>query len=635
METQHTLIFSQDFSKDNIFLVELEESLLELVENNERAPYFVGCPNRNEENLSCAGANEAYFCTERKTFKVFFRESSNYCVVPVVTLLHGHLELLTTGPRIDVLRYLIGNHRSSNNLVTLNIQQILDNVQISRLQLIDELRRMHIVPVEDGLKILTDTEIDRALDDIISTGTLQNWEMPLRLPPAKEILKYCGDQYSVAVRHCLDFFCIPRSDNYLTLDEYSVCRFKAMGLLQSFNEDGLSVEWSTFETKWQNRVPDFFQPRMEMLSGLAIFEEAGPKMLIHALFESHLPEDIDNRVKLLFQKKSNWTLEEIEPYLLPVVSDVMKIEHILRKHCRILKTIHSLGGVLWNRLVGSFAETKSPPFFVICGNNVIEHRDKTLKTARKIKEIVEQLQIPCIFKSSFDKANRTSHLSFRGVGLDAGLEILKAVKEDTDLPVLTDVHETWQCNLVSEVVDVLQIPSFLCRQTDLCQAAAETGRIVHLKKGEFASPTVMVAAVEKVRATGNDYAMICERGFCFGYCDLVVDPRSLVRLRAAQCPVVMDITHALQQPSSCTMKDGAVVSAGERYLIPTIGRMAAAVGVDGIFIEVDEEPDKAPVDSHTQWPLSLLRPLLEELLNIARVSRGKRYSYKDSNQEAL
>lgn len=251
----------------------------------------------------------------------------------------------------------------------------------------------------------------------------------------------------------------------------------------------------------------------------------------------------------------------------------------------------------------------------------------TLRTARYIREIAEQLKIPCIFKSSFDKANRTSHLSFRGIGLDAGVEILKTVKEDTNLPVLTDVHETWQCKVVSEVVDVLQIPSFLCRQTDLCQAAAQTGRIVHLKKGEFASPTVMLSAVEKVRATGNHYAIICERGYSFGYSDLVVDPRSLVRLRKANCPVVMDITHALQQPSSCTHKDGAVVSGGERYLIPTIGRMAAAVGVDGIFIEVDEEPNKAPVDSNTQWPLYLLKPLLQELLDIARVSRGKWDTY--------
>lgn len=180
---------------------------------------------------------------------------------------------------------------------------------------------------------------------------------------------------------------------------------------------------------------------------------------------------------------------------------------------------------------------------------------------------------------------------------------------------------------MSEVVDVLQIPSFLCRQTDLCQAAAQTGRIVHLKKGEFASPSVMLAAVEKVRVTGNNYVMVCERGCCFGYSDLVVDPRSLVRLRKASCPVVMDITHALQQPSSCILKNGAVVSGGERYLIPTLGRMAAAVGVDGIFIEVDEEPDKAPVDSNTQWPLELLKPLLVELLNIAKASQGKWESY--------
>ncbi|GJQ10088.1 hypothetical protein GpartN1_g1879.t1 [Galdieria partita] len=365
METQHTLIFSQDFSPESILLIELEETLLEVIESRDSAAYFVGDFSQNEEQSSCNRADEAYVCTETETFKVLFRESSNSILpveasqlnagsrisqvlqtfpVPVITLVHGNLELLPTGPRIGVLRRLIDSHRLANNLVNLSVEEILDRVQISRMQLNDELKRMHIVPVEDNLMILSCTEIDRALDDIISTGTLQKWEMPLRLPPAKDILKYCGDHNPIVMRHCLDFFCIPRFDECLTLDEYSVCRFKAMVLLQSYNEKSLSLEWNTFETKWQNTVPDFFQPRMEMLSGLAIFEEVGPKMLIHALFESHLPEDIDGRVRVLFQKKNNWTLEELEPYLLPVVSDIMKIEHILRKHCRILKTIHSLGG---------------------------------------------------------------------------------------------------------------------------------------------------------------------------------------------------------------------------------------------------------------------------------------------------
>jgi sister chromatid cohesion protein DCC1 len=364
-ETQHTLMFSEDFSPGGILLIELEESFLQMIENGETALYFVGCSKTKEEEVTCFRSDEAYLCTEKKSFKVVFRESSNSIlpvetspldtasgfsviqsgVVPVISLLHGNLELVPTSPRMDILRHLINEYESANNLIGLTFQQILDRVQISKLELNEELKRMHIVPLEEGcLRIVTCTELDQILDEIVSTGTLQNWDMPRCLPPSNEIIKHCRDYPPILVQHCLDFFCIPRRDNtYLTLDEYSVCRFKAKIVL-SCNEENLPLEWNAFETKWQNVVPDFFQPRMEMLSGLAIIEQVGSKILVHALLEERLPQDIESRVKLLFQKKSNWTLEELEPYLLPVVPDVMKIEHILRKHCRPLKTIHSLGG---------------------------------------------------------------------------------------------------------------------------------------------------------------------------------------------------------------------------------------------------------------------------------------------------
>ncbi|KAK8661071.1 hypothetical protein V6N13_051973 [Hibiscus sabdariffa] len=212
------------------------------------------------------------------------------------------------------------------------------------------------------------------------------------------------------------------------------------------------------------------------------------------------------------------------------------------------------------------------------------------------------LGLPLVFKSSFDKANRTSSKSFRGPGMAEGLKILEKVKLAYDIPIVTDVHETIQCESVGRVADVIQIPAFLCRQTDLLVAAAETGRIINIKKGQFCAPSVMVNSAEKIRLAGNPNVMVCERGTMFGYNDLIVDPRNLEWMREANCPV---------------LDGGGVASGGLRELIPCIARTAVAVGVDGIFMEVHDNPLNAPVDGPTQWPLRHLEELLEELIAIA------------------
>ncbi|CAO2825098.1 unnamed protein product [Amaranthus hypochondriacus] len=262
-------------------------------------------------------------------------------------------------------------------------------------------------------------------------------------------------------------------------------------------------------------------------------------------------------------------------------------------------------------------------FFLMAGPNVIESEEHTMQMANHIKAITNKLGVPLIFKSSFDKANRTSAKSFRGPGMDEGLKILEKVKVAYDLPIVTDVHETIQCEAVGKVADVIQIPAFLCRQTDLLVAAAKTGKIINIKKGQFCAPTVMVNSAEKVRGAGNQNVMVCERGTMFGYNDLIVDPRNLEWLREANCPVVADITHSLQQPAGRKLDGGGVASGGFRELIPCIARTAVAVGVDGIFMEVHNDPLRAPVDGPTQWPLRHLEELLEELIAIAKVSKGK------------
>lgn len=242
--------------------------------------------------------------------------------------------------------------------------------------------------------------------------------------------------------------------------------------------------------------------------------------------------------------------------------------------------------------------TAAEPFFLMAGPNVIESEEHVLKMARQIKSVTDELGLKLVFKSSFDKANRTSAQSFRGPGLDEGLKILENVKVAYGLPIVTDVHEACQCEAVGKVVDVIQIPAFLCRQ-------------------------VMANSAEKIRLAGNPNVLVCERGTMFGYNDLIVDPRNLEWLREANCPVVADITHSLQQPAGRKLDGVGVASGGLRELIPCIARMCVAVGIDGIFMEVHDNPLKAPVDGPTQWPLRNLKVLLEELIAIAKVTKGK------------
>ncbi|XP_028552281.1 2-dehydro-3-deoxyphosphooctonate aldolase isoform X2 [Dendrobium catenatum] len=244
------------------------------------------------------------------------------------------------------------------------------------------------------------------------------------------------------------------------------------------------------------------------------------------------------------------------------------------------------------------------PFFLLAGPNVIESEEHILKLAKHTKAIVSKFGLPLVFKSSFDKANRTSSKSFRGPGLEEGLKILEKVKVAYDLPIVTDVHES--------------------SQTDLLVAAARTGKIINIKKGQFCASSVMVNSAEKIRLAGNQNVMVCERGTMFGYNDLIVDPRNLVWMREANCPVVADITHSLQQPAGKKLEGGGVASGGLRELIPCIARTAVAVGVDGLFMEVHDDPLNAPVDGPTQWPLRHLEELLEELIAIARVTKGKK-----------
>ena len=267
--------------------------------------------------------------------------------------------------------------------------------------------------------------------------------------------------------------------------------------------------------------------------------------------------------------------------------------------------------------------TEATPFFVLAGPNVIESRDHAYNMCRELKRVTDELHVPFAFKASFDKANRTSIHSFRGPGLEEGLRVLDNIKTTLDVPIVTDIHTEHQAELVGRVADVLQIPAFLCRQTDLLIAAGKTGKIVNIKKGQFCAASVMRNSVTKVRSTGNHKAMVCERGTMFGYSDLVVDPRSVVWMRDADCPVVADVTHSLQQPAGVQLQNGAVASGGFRELIPTIARACVASGIDGIFMEVHNDPVHAPVDGPTQWPLRHFRELLVELIEIANVTKGR------------
>jgi 2-dehydro-3-deoxyphosphooctonate aldolase (KDO 8-P synthase) len=257
------------------------------------------------------------------------------------------------------------------------------------------------------------------------------------------------------------------------------------------------------------------------------------------------------------------------------------------------------------------------PFFLIAGPCVLEDDRLNLGIAETLRSLGEELRLPVVFKASFDKANRSSAGSARGPGMEAGLRQLARVREESGLPVLTDVHETHQCAQVAEFVDVLQIPAFLCRQSDLLRAAGETGRPVNVKKGQWMAPEEMHGAVEKLRAAGAGGIALTERGTSFGYGNLVVDMRSFAAARAAcGVPVVFDGTHSVQRPGL-----GAGVSGGEPRHIPALVRAAVAAGADALFLEVHPDPSFAPSDATNMLPLDRLRPLLEEVLAIRAVIR--------------
>ena len=256
-------------------------------------------------------------------------------------------------------------------------------------------------------------------------------------------------------------------------------------------------------------------------------------------------------------------------------------------------------------------------FFLIAGPCVIESDEHVLNMARCIRDVAGRVGVPLIFKASFDKANRTSLASYRGPGLEKGLEALRRVKEDTGLPILTDIHEPWQAAPVSKVADVLQIPAFLSRQTDLLLAAGRTGAVVNVKKGQFVSPQEMAHGIEKVKSTGNERIVLTERGTSFGYNNLVVDMRSLPILRGYGYPVVLDVTHSVQLPGGAGSASG-----GQPQFIETLARAGVAAGLDGIFMEVHDNPAAALSDGSNALPLSQLEPLLKCLLAIDRVVRN-------------
>ncbi|TAK77400.1 MAG: 3-deoxy-8-phosphooctulonate synthase [Gammaproteobacteria bacterium] len=258
-------------------------------------------------------------------------------------------------------------------------------------------------------------------------------------------------------------------------------------------------------------------------------------------------------------------------------------------------------------------------FFLIAGPCVIESEQFAIDTASELKAMAQALQIPFIYKSSFDKANRTSIQSYRGPGLEGGLKILEAVKNKVGVPVLTDVHEDTPIEEVAKVVDVMQTPAFLCRQTNFIQRVAEQGIPVNIKKGQFLSPWEMKHVAEKARQTGNEQIMVCERGVSFGYNNLVSDMRSVAIMRETGCPVVFDATHSVQLPGGSGGKTG-----GQRQFVPVLARAAIAAGVAGIFMETHPNPDQAPSDGPNMWPLQKMRDLLVILKELDEVMKRHR-----------
>ena len=275
------------------------------------------------------------------------------------------------------------------------------------------------------------------------------------------------------------------------------------------------------------------------------------------------------------------------------------------------------------RLAGFEVGSKTP-LFLIAGPCVIESESLVMSTAERLKAITADLAMPFVFKASFDKANRSSVASFRGLGMERGLRILERVRSELGVPVLTDVHEDTPLDEVAAVVDVLQTPALLCRQTDFIVAVASRGKPVNLKKGQFLAPWEMTNVVEKARATGNDALLVCERGVSFGYNNLVVDMRSLAILRGTGCPVVFDATHAVQQPGARGASSG-----GERQHVPVLARAAVAAGVAGLFIETHPDPDAALCDGPNAWPLASVGALLEQLKAIDAVVKAQPYLEED------
>ena len=256
------------------------------------------------------------------------------------------------------------------------------------------------------------------------------------------------------------------------------------------------------------------------------------------------------------------------------------------------------------------------PLVIVAGPCVLEGEEVALETGRRAKAICSRLGLPYVFKASFDKANRTSIRSFRGPGLEGGLALLEKVRKELGCPVLTDIHEAWQAAPVAEVADVLQIPAFLCRQTDLLVAAARTGRPLNVKKAQFLAPEDMKNVVEKCREAGNDKVILCERGTTFGYRQLVVDFRSLPLMRELGCPVMFDATHSVQTPGG---QGGS--SGGDRRFVLPLARAAVSLGIDALFLETHPDPDSAKSDGPNMVPLDRLEALLEELVAIDGVVR--------------
>lgn len=261
--------------------------------------------------------------------------------------------------------------------------------------------------------------------------------------------------------------------------------------------------------------------------------------------------------------------------------------------------------------IGNLTIGENGPFFLIAGPCVIENEETTLRVASFLKETSDLLDVPVIFKSSYDKANRTSLDSYRGPGIEKGLEILAKVRTQTGLPVLSDVHETKEIERASEVLDVLQIPAFLCRQTDLLIAAARTGLPINIKKGQFLSPWDMERAISKVSSSGNHDLLLTERGTTFGYNNLIVDIRSIAVMKGFGVPVIFDATHSVQLPGGAGNRSG-----GQREFVGDLSRAAIAAGADGLFIEVHPSPDSALCDGPNSLPLNQVRPLLALLKEI-------------------